>query len=126
MKNTIWGTLILLLALACSGGQAPDDISATGTWRGETVLDTLPVAVETRLVDRNGEVRGSGTFGIAGQAFEFTADGIRDGETLFLDIVVQAYYPVTASGQVYLDSLILELNGSGFNRDAAILRRIAP
>jgi hypothetical protein len=117
---------LTLLIAACggdSGSTEPDVPDVQGQWNGPINTNVGSGNLALTLNEANGNITGSGTLTVTGDALALTVTGNYAPPNVSLQMTSPGFEPMNLSGTVNEDEINGTLNGSGFVNIAVTLDR---
>ena len=116
---------LLATTLACGGGDGngPSTPEAEGQWDGPINTNEGSGTLSLTLNDASGNITGTGTLTVPGDAYALTITGNYAPPNISLQMTSPGFEPMVLAGTVDDDGIQGVLNGSGFVNIAVTLTR---
>ncbi len=117
--------LLTLMLTGCGddGPSEPDTPAVQGQWNGVINTNAGSGSLSLTLNEANGNITGSGTLTVTGDAIALTVTGNYAPPNVSLQMTAPGFEPMNLSGAVNEDEIAGTLNGSGFVNIAVTLDR---
>jgi hypothetical protein len=124
MWRALIGAMLVALAVGCGGdSNGPSTPKVSGQWTGPINTSTGSGTLSLTLNDAGGNVTGTGTLSVPGDALALTVTGNYSAPNVSLQMTSPGFEPMNLSGTVDDRKIQGTLNGSGFVSIAVTLDR---